>query len=153
VTHSDILHVSPDNPRATLVGDLANGDNLPSGAFDCIVLAQTLHLIFDVHKAIATLHRMLKPGGVLLVTVPGVSSIDRGEWGPSWYWSLSPAALSRLLEEKFDSTRISVTAYGNVLAAIGFLHGLAEHELSPAELDAYDPQYPMIVAARAVKQC
>ncbi len=153
VAHSDILHVSPDNSRATLVGDLAQGDNLPSGAFDCIVLTQTLHLIFDVHKAIATLHRMLKPGGVLLITVPGVSSIDRGEWGPSWYWSLSPAALCRLLEEKFDNAIISVTAYGNVLAAISFLHGLAEHELSPAELDAYDPQYPMIVAARAVKQC
>jgi len=25
--------------------------------------------------------------------------------------------------------------------------------LNAAELDAYDPQYPMIVAARAVKQC
>jgi len=62
VTHSDMLHVSPDNPRATLVGDLAKGGNLPSEAFDCIVLTQTLHLIFDLHKAIATLHRMLKPG-------------------------------------------------------------------------------------------
>ena len=153
VTHSDVLHVSPDNSRATLVGDLAQGDHLPSGAFDCIVLTQTLHLIFRVHKAIATLHRMLKPGGVLLITVPGVSSIDRGEWGPSWYWSLSPAAVGRLLEERFDNERVSVTAYGNVLAAISFLHGLAEHELSPAELDAHDPQYPMIVAARAVKQC
>jgi GT2 family glycosyltransferase/SAM-dependent methyltransferase len=153
VTHSDILHFSPGNPRATLVGDLAKGGNLPSGAFDCIVLTQTLHLIFDVHKATATLHRMLKPGGVLLITVPGVSSVDRGEWGSSWYWSLSPAALCRLLEERFDNARISVTAYGNVLAAISFLHGLGEHELNAAELDAYDPQYPMIVAARAVKQC
>jgi SAM-dependent methyltransferase len=153
VTHSDVLHVSPDDSRATLVGDLAQGEHLPSGAFDCIVLTQTLHLIFGIHKAIATLHRMLKPGGVLLITAPGVSSIDRGEWGPSWYWSLSPAALCRLLEERFDNERISVTAYGNVLAAISFLHGLAEHELSPAELEAYDPQYPMIVAARAVKQC
>jgi len=39
-----------------------------------------------------------------------------------------------------------------VLAAISFLHGLGEHELNAAELDAYDPQYPMIAAARAVKQ-
>ena len=152
VTYSDILHVSPDNPRATLVGDLSEDDNFPSAMFDCIVLTQTLHLIFDMRKAIATLHRMLKPGGVLLATVPGVSSIDRGQWGSSWYWSLSPAALSRLLEEKFDSANVNVTAYGNVLAAVAFLHGLAEHELSAAELDAHDPQYPMIAAARAVKQ-
>jgi SAM-dependent methyltransferase len=151
VTHSDILHVSPDNPRATLVGDLSEGTSFPSAMFDCIVLTQTLHLIFDMRKAIATLHRMLKPGGVLLATVPGVSSIDRGEWGSSWYWSLSPVALSRLLEEKFDSANVDVTAYGNVLAAVAFLHGLAEHELSAAELEAHDPQYPMIAAARAVK--
>jgi SAM-dependent methyltransferase len=152
VTYSDILHVSTDNPRATLVGDLSEGDNFPSAMFDCIVLTQTLHLIFDMRKAIATLHRMLKPSGVLLATVPGVSSIDRGQWGSSWYWSLSPAALSRLLEEKFDSANVNVIAYGNVLAAVAFLHGLAEHELSAAELDAHDPQYPMIAAARAVKQ-
>jgi glycosyltransferase involved in cell wall biosynthesis len=153
VTQSDVLHVSADNPRATLVGDLAEGQNLPSEAFDCIVLTQTLHLIFDMGKAIATLHRMLKPGGVLLLTVPGVSSVDSGEWGPSWYWSLTPAALNRLLGGRFDEENISMTDYGNVLAAVAFLHGLAEHELSPAELDAHDPQYPVIVAARAVKRC
>jgi glycosyltransferase involved in cell wall biosynthesis/SAM-dependent methyltransferase len=153
VTHSDVLHVRPDYPRATLIGDLAEGHNLPSEAFDCIVLTQTLHLIFDMRKAVATLHRILKPDGVLLATVPGVSSIDRGEWGPSWYWSLSPAGLSRLLKEEFDLANISVTAYGNVLAAVAFLHGLADDELRPTELDAHDPQYPVIVAARAVKGC
>ena len=95
---------------------------------------------------------MLKPGGVLLLTVPSVSSIDRGEWGASWYWSLSPAALSRLLGRRFGEANISVTAYGNVLAAVAFLHGLAESELRPTELDARDPLYPVIVAARAVKR-
>jgi glycosyltransferase involved in cell wall biosynthesis/SAM-dependent methyltransferase len=152
LTRSDILDIDPSNPLATLVGDLAEGHNLPSEAFDCIVLTQTLQFVFDVHKAVATLHRMLKPGGVLLATVPGVSSIDRGEWGASWYWSLSPGALSRLLGGKFGEANVSVTSYGNVLAAVAFLHGLAESELRPTELDADDPRYPVIVAARAVKR-
>lgn len=152
VTHSDILDIDQSNPRATLVGDLAEGHNLPSEVFDCIVLTQTLQFVFDVHKAVMTLHRMLKPGGVLLLTAPGVSSIDRGEWGASWYWSLSPAALSRLLRERFGEADISVTSYGNVLTAVAFLHGLAESELRPTELDAHDPHYPVIVAARAVKR-
>jgi len=151
VTHSDVLHVDGSNPRATLVGDLAEGDHLPSEVFDCIVLTQTLQYVFDVHKAVATLHRMLKPGGVLLLTVPGVTSIDRGEWAASWCWSLSSVALSRLLRGKFGEANVSVTSYGNVLAAVAFLHGLAESELRPSELDAHDPQYPVIVAARAVK--
>ena len=152
VTRSDILDIDPSNPRATLVGDLAEGHNLPSEAFDCIVLTQTLQFVFDVHKAVATLHRMLKPGGVLLATVPGVSSIDRGEWGVSWYWSLSPGALSRLLGGEFGEANVHVTGYGNVLAAVAFLHGLADSELRPTELDTNDPRYPVIVAARAVKR-
>jgi glycosyltransferase involved in cell wall biosynthesis/SAM-dependent methyltransferase len=152
VTRSDILHITADNPRATFVGDLAEGDNLPCEAFDCIVLTQTLQYVFDVHKAVATLHRMLKPGGVLLLTVPGVTSIDRGEWAASWYWSLSPLGLRRLLIGKFGEASVGVSSYGNVLAAIAFLHGLADHELRPSERDTHDPQYPVIVAARALKQ-
>jgi glycosyltransferase involved in cell wall biosynthesis len=152
VTHSDILHIDGSNPRATLIGDLAEGDHLPSEKFDCIVLTQTLQYVFDVHKAVATLHRILKPGGVLLLTVPGVTCVDRGEWAASWYWSLSSVALSRLLRGKFGEANFSVTSYGNVLAAVAFLHGLAERELSRNELDAHDPQYPVIVAARAVKR-
>ena len=95
---------------------------------------------------------MLKPGGVLLLTVPGVTSIDSGQWSASWYWSLSHAALSRLLGGKFGEANINITTYGNVLAAVAFLYGLAEDELRSTELEACDPQYPVIVAARAIKQ-
>jgi len=151
VTRSDILHVEATNPGATLVGDLAKGDNFPSQAFDCIVLTQTLHFIFDMGKAAATLHRMLKPGGVLLATVPGISCIEHdANWPP--LWTLSPTALRRLLTAEFGEANVSVTGYGNVLAAVAFLHGLAESELQPTELDTHDPEYPVTVAARAVRQ-
>jgi glycosyltransferase involved in cell wall biosynthesis len=151
VAARDVLHVDATNPRATIVGDIADGNGLPSSAFDCIILTQSLHLVFDMRRAVATLHRMLKPGGVLLVTVPGVSSIDRGDWGGTWYWSLTPAALERLLAEAFGMEGVSVSMEGNVLAAIAFLHGLADHELDAKELASRDPLYPVIVAARAVK--
>ena len=36
VTGSDILHADGSNPRATLVGDLADGGSLPANAFDCL---------------------------------------------------------------------------------------------------------------------
>jgi SAM-dependent methyltransferase len=151
VTVRDILHVDATNPRATIVGDLAEGTGIPSHAFDCIILTQTLHLVFDMRRAVATLHRILKPGGVLLITVPGVSSIDRGEWGGTWYWSLTPPSLERLLAEAFGKAGVSVSVQGNVLAAIAFLHGLGDHELDAKELASRDPCYPVIVAARAVK--
>ncbi|MEJ7654283.1 MAG: methyltransferase domain-containing protein [Chloroflexia bacterium] len=47
-------------PEATFVADLADADHIPSDAFDCIILTQTLHLIYDA-AAIATFRRILKP--------------------------------------------------------------------------------------------
>jgi SAM-dependent methyltransferase len=151
VQHSDVLHVDKANPNATIIGDLGDGKNLPSDTFDCIVLTQTLHLIYDMQHAVATLHRMLVPGGVLLVTVPGVSSVDRGEWGATWHWSLTPRSLERLLTDSFGAHQVTVETYGNLLVAAGFLYGLAAEELTRDELAARDPHYPVIVAARAVK--
>lgn len=151
VVRSEILHVAAGNPKATLVGDLSEGTGLPDAAFDCIILTQTLHLIFEIRRALATLHRMLAPGGVLLATVPGVSSVDRGEWGASWHWSLTPLSLRRLLEERFGAPDIEVECHGSVLTAAAFLYGLAAEELTEAEIAANDPRYPVIVAARARK--
>ena len=87
VTRSDILHADDSNPRATLIGDLAEGESLPSDAFDCFVCTQTLTYIYEVQRAVQTIHRILAPGGVLLATVPGISQMspyDRDRWGEYW---------------------------------------------------------------------
>jgi SAM-dependent methyltransferase len=151
VITSDVLNRYAGNPTTTFVDDLAVGESLPSDTFDCIVLTQTLHLIFDMPSTVATLWRILKPGGVLLVTVPWVSPIDRGEWGDEWFWSISPNALRRLLSERFGADQVKVSFYGNVMSAAAFLYGLAEHELAAADLDVHDPYCAVIVAGRAVK--
>lgn len=151
VARSDVLHVAEGNPRATFVGDLARADHVPADTFDCIILTQTLHLVYDLRAAVATLHRILRSGGVLLATVPGISQIEDGEWGRTWYWSLTVQSARRLLEERFPASAVSVDAYGNVLAATAFLHGLASEELRPDELDDYDPLYQVLIAVRATK--
>jgi SAM-dependent methyltransferase len=150
ITHQDVLHVATDNPAATIVGDLAAGV-LPAATFDCLVLTQTLHLIFDLRAAVAEIHRALRPGGTALVTVPGISQIDRGEWGDTWYWSLTPAAARRLFAEAFGPAQVSVEAQGNVFAATAFLQGLAVEEVSLDRLERHDPAYPVIVTVRATR--
>jgi len=147
---SDVLDVDPTNRDATLIDDLTTGERLPSDAFDCIVLTQTLHLIFDVHAAARTLHRVLKPGGVLLLTVPGITQIPRAE-ASYWYWSFSSLAADRLFRGTFVEGTVDVASHGNVLAATAFLYGLAERELRDEELDANDPDYPVTITVRAVK--
>jgi glycosyltransferase involved in cell wall biosynthesis len=149
VTRSDVLHVNPGNPRATLVGDLTEPGVLPENAFDCIILTQTLQLIYDVPLAIRRLHRALAPGGSLLVTAPGISQIDRGEWGPTWFWSFTPIALERMFSEIFGREGVMVRQYGNVFAATAFLQGLAVEDVDIADLEPIDWPYPVIIGLRA----
>ena len=152
VERSDVLHVEAGQPGANLVADLAAADHLPSDTWDAIVCTQTLHLIFDVGAALQTLQRILKPGGTLLATVPGLTPISDDRWRESWYWSFTPLSWRRLVAERFVDSPVEVYSHGNVLAATAFLQGVAAEELDPRELDAYDPRYPVLVAARAVKR-
>ncbi|HMN28115.1 MAG TPA: methyltransferase domain-containing protein [Caldilineaceae bacterium] len=151
VTRADVLHVSAGNPGATFVGDLTNAPQLPSDAFDCFVLTQTLHLIYDVRAALRTIQRILKPGGVLLATFPGISQVSSDEWAETWRWSFSAAAARRLFAEFFPTTALTYESFGNALSATAFLHGLAVAELSQRELDYRDPRYDLLIAVRAVK--
>ncbi len=151
VTAIDVLHVAPGNPAATIIADLASAAHIPADSFDCILLTQTLHLIYDLHAAARTLFRILRPGGVVLATVPGISQISSDGWKESWYWSLTPLSATRLFTGVFGADHVTVAAFGNVLAATAFLHGLAATELTPDERDVRDPHYPMLITVRATK--
>jgi SAM-dependent methyltransferase len=148
-----VLHVVEGNPQATMVADLADGASLPSDSFDCIICTQTLMFIYDVRAAISTLHRILKSGGVLLVTVAGVSHqisrYDAERWGD--YWRFTSLSMRRLLEEVFPPASILVETYGNVMAAMALLQGLAVADLSGRELDEHDPDYEVTIGIKAVK--
>ena len=151
IKQQDVLHVTADNPAATIVGDLSQPGTLPADAFDCLVLTQTLHLIFDLRAAVIEMHRALKPGGIVLLTVPGISQIDRGAWGDTWFWSLTAASALRLFSEVFGADNVRVEAYGNVFAATAFLQGLAVEEIDTTKLQIDDASYPVVVAVRAQK--
>lgn len=149
----DVLSADQGAPAATIVGDLATGENLPSDAFDCVICTQTLLLIYDVRGAMQTLHRILAPGGVLLASVPGISPLCRPDanlWGD--YWRFTSASMRRLLEERFDATDVKVEAHGNVLAATAFMHRLGSEELKQHELELHDPDYELVITIRARKQ-
>ena len=151
VMRSDILHVQEGNPKATFVGDLSSAEHIPSDAFDCIIITQTLHLIYDMKAAMRTLYRILKPGGVLLATVPGISQLEQGPWKDTWYWSLTILSTRRLAEEVFPPSGLEIESHGNVLAASAFLMGLAAEELNWCELEHQDPLYQVLITLRAAK--
>jgi SAM-dependent methyltransferase len=151
VTVRDVLDVDESNRRATIVADLSGGDDVPSDAFDCIICTQTLHFIYDVSSAVRTLGRMLKPGGILLATFPGIGQTSCEHLDEHYLWALSTLAARQLFEEAFPGANVEARAHGNVLAAVAFLEGLAVRELHKEELDHHDPDYELLVTLRAVK--
>jgi SAM-dependent methyltransferase len=152
VIKSDVLNLLEGDPQTTIVGDLSDAPHILSNTFDCVICTQTLQLIYDIRSAIQTLYRILKPGGVLLATFPGISKSMDQEWGSYWCWSLTPLSAVKLFGEFFQEDNITIESYGNVLVAISFLHGLAGEELTKEELDYHDPGYEIVISVRAVKQ-
>jgi SAM-dependent methyltransferase len=152
VTRADVLHPTTDNEKATIVADLTAADHVPSDTFDCIVLTQVLPFIADVPAAVRTLHRILRPGGVVLATMPGISQIvryDMDRWGD--YWRFTSLSARRLFECGFPGGDVQIEAHGNVLAATAFLQGLSSRDLRPDELDYRDPDYEVLITVRAAK--
>jgi SAM-dependent methyltransferase len=153
VIQSDVLHVEAGLPQVTLVADLAHAPHLSDNQFDCIICTQTLQLIPNMVAAVNTLHRLLKPGGVLLITGPATSplAMDEAErWGD--FWRVTTFGMRHLLSQVFPPEAVTVQGYGNVLTVVAFVHGMATEELTVDELNYTDPQYELLVAGRAVKQ-
>ena len=151
VTQQDVLHVVAGFPGATIVADISDAPEIPSKTFDCIIFTQVLQYIFDAPAAVATLHRILKPGGVVLATVPGISRILRDQADKeSDCWRFTEFSARRLCAQYFGDN-VTISTYGNVLAAVASLQGLATFELHRNELDYHDPDYQVIIAVCATK--
>jgi hypothetical protein len=98
----------------------------------------------------AHIRRSLRPGGVLLMTVPAIGPLCADQWQDSFYWSFTTRAVERLLKTSFEANKVKVFSFGNLYAATAFLHGAAVEELSKRKLQPTDPIYSVTIAARAV---
>jgi len=152
VEKSDILYPTTENSGATIIADLTIPGQVTDELFDCIICTQTLQFVFDVRVAIASLFRFLKPGGVLLLTVPGITKIspeDRDRSGD--YWRFTAESLHRLLAAEFPEETVTVETHGNIKSSLGLLHGISADEIPEIELDQSDDHYQLLVSARAVR--
>ncbi|MCW8926488.1 MAG: class I SAM-dependent methyltransferase, partial [Xanthomonadales bacterium] len=151
VKQSHVLDIDKNNRQATIIADISQKQNFPAEQFDCIIFTQTLQFIADPQAAIDSLHHMLKPGGRLLLTCPGITRVQTVGPEKNWYWSFTPVSLERLLMKRFRPETVDIHAHGNVFAATCFLWGVAMEEVDQKELNYVDPNYPLIVSASAKK--
>jgi SAM-dependent methyltransferase len=143
-----VLDVDGANSAATVIGDLGGERPLPPESLDCFVLTQTLQYVWDLRAAVENAHEMLRPGGVLLLTVPSVARIST-ELDFDDLWRFTADSMRRLLVPAFGEGKVSIVSRGNLVAANAFLAGLAASELSARELDDDDERFPVVIAARA----
>jgi len=154
VESCEVVDLDEHNPKCTLRLDLAQTASAPQNQFDCILCLQTLFEIYDHAAAVASLHKMLRPGGALLVSLPGICQRVRGRMlggAGTDCWRYTADSANHLFAACFGHANVETSTYGNVLVATAFLHGLVQRELTRAELDFHDPDYEVLIAIKAVK--
>ena len=153
VERADVLHASGEGATNAIVSDLAAGaPEIASGTYDCIIFTQTLHVIHDIRAVLETLRRILKAGGTLLATMPGITPVSRYDmdrWGD--HWRLTGCSARKLFEAVFIGDAVDVTGFGNPVAATAFLNGLAVEDMPGGSLDPIDPDYEVTVAVAVRK--
>ena len=148
VEQVDILMATEGNPQATIVGDLTDAPHIPDDSFDCAIVTADVPVRLRrplCHRDSASNpragrraardrarpHEDLAPGGR---AVRRVVALHR---------PLGPPPR----RGGFGAGNVEVSTYGNVLAASGFLYGLAASDLESEELDAHDPLYEVVIGS------
>ena len=131
VTATDILDLDGENKRATIVADLGEPSSVEPETFDCFILTQTLQYVDDLDCAIENARSLLRPGGVLLATVPGIT---RSAGGPNELpdlWRFTAAGCATLFGRTFERDAFEVTSYGTCSPPLPSSPGWRRRNSSP----------------------
>lgn len=89
---------TPENRLKNKANFFYDGDTFPfpEQTFDAVLCNQVLEHVFNPEKFLAEIHRVLKPGGIMLLTVPFVWDEHQQPWDYARYSSFG---LKSLLEK------------------------------------------------------
>lgn len=114
---------------------------IPSRAYDCLLLPNALPHFRELDLALLHAARIVRPGGAILASVAGLLPLTADV--PD-YWRFSPDGWREKLAAAWPGATVGVTGHGNCLAAVAAQMGLAEEELTVAELAVHDPRFPVL---------
>lgn len=154
IIESKVLHVEyEDSSKGIIKANLETGEGIIEESVDCFICTQTLQFIYDTRKAVKNILKLLKPGGIALITVSGISQMIRYErikYGH--FWSFTDMSLRRVFEEAGGIENIDIRVYGNVKTAMSFLYGISIEELRKEDLNYLDKDYQVIIGASIRKK-
>ncbi len=152
VAVSHILDIDQGNIHADIYGDLRDLHGvIKSNTYDCLILTQVFQYIDDHLAAIRECHRILKPGGVLLATMPTICRVDCVAGDEGDYWRYTRAGSAYLFAQAFKVNRLQVQSVGNILTGIGFWIGLSQEDYHARDFAYNDPNFPCLTTVRAIK--
>lgn len=139
------------NVKACQTNIKSKESDIQSDTFDCIIFTHASEYIYDMRLAIEKLYKILKPGCTLLATFNGISHTTDAPRDKYRCCNFTSAYIEKVFNEFFPSQNIELQGYGNILVAIGLLHGVSSSELQPHELEYHDNNYEIIITVKAVK--
>jgi len=119
IAHGKAMAASISNLR--VLADDITASKLPAGQFDLILCSEVIEHIVQWQKALAAMHRLLRPGGTLLLSTPQpYSSVE-----VCGKIAFKPGIISilRLIyrEEIIETGHINLLSQGQILAELGKL--------------------------------
>lgn len=152
VTEKIILHVKGWGGPNVLKGNFETGEGLSENMIDSLICTQTLQYIYNLSEAAKNIYKIIRPGGVALITVPGIKSLSRyhdANWGEQW--SFTKKSLFKMFADVFGTENVQVCSYGNIKITTAYLWGICAEELEIEDFEYNDDQFPFIITARVKK--
>jgi SAM-dependent methyltransferase len=134
-----------DNPRADVVASPGQPLPLPTGCADVVLSTQVLEHVIDVDGYLAECRRLLKPGGVLLLSTHG-------------FWTYHPYPTDvrrwtfRGLQMEIEKHGFAVEALRGCLGPLAYTTQLRLQLLRGALSRAGKPAWPVIAALSTLAQ-
>jgi GT2 family glycosyltransferase/SAM-dependent methyltransferase len=151
LTGCDVLDADATNPVANVVADLRRAPEIAAESYDCVLVPHVLQLLDEPAAALAECARVLKPGGVLLASVPAAARVE-ADAPRADHWRFSADGFAELLAPAFGAANVEVEGHGGTGATLAFLAGLAAEEVEQDRLAGAAEEAPLVITARAVKR-
>jgi SAM-dependent methyltransferase len=109
------LDLWPHSEKVTYIGDIQDMSMIASASYDSAICLEVLEHVPKPSHAISEIHRILRPGGILIISVPHLSRLHDE---PYDYFRFTKHGLRYLLEnEGFEVSEIKKK--GGVLTFLG----------------------------------
>lgn len=109
------LDLYPRSSEVTYVGDIQNMSMIPAASYDCALCLEVLEHVPCPFQAIHEIYRILKPGGILLLSVPCLSRIHSP---PHDYFRFTAYGLHTILT-KGSFNIIEIIPRGGIFSFLG----------------------------------